>query len=286
MKSPPHLREGWNNERLAAFLLSRFSFLAHPASVADDLGSDFFCTLFLLQEGGKQDWLRPRNSFAIQIKSNPRAISFDNKVEYLADLELPFFLGVVDRPQLRMNVYSVELLPLLFASKGAGIRLTLVPCDETDLHPDNFYKRTGAGIFRLKCPFVTAFTVEDSKSATDAGVAKLLDVSCRTRENIATRIAKENVYDFLGTHAFLAAGEGSAKVFRHNFVKRLAEVFFNLDWMSQQDVTPEKLEAITVEFRIFEKLYLELRQLDYPMSELVSERYKALASSLTGGPSL
>ena len=69
-------------------------------------------------------------------------------------------------------------------------------------------------------------------------------------------------------------------------MKRLAEVFFNLDWMSQQDVTPKELEAIAVEFRIFETLYLELRQLDYPMSELVSELYKALANRLTGGPSL
>jgi len=39
-------RIGWENERLASYLLSRFSFVAHTASIADDLGSDFFCTIF------------------------------------------------------------------------------------------------------------------------------------------------------------------------------------------------------------------------------------------------
>lgn len=35
-------RLGWENEQLAHYLLSRFSFVAHPSTVGDDLGSDFF----------------------------------------------------------------------------------------------------------------------------------------------------------------------------------------------------------------------------------------------------
>ena len=41
----PHLlspRKGWENENLAAYLLSRFSFIVQPSSIADDVGSDFF----------------------------------------------------------------------------------------------------------------------------------------------------------------------------------------------------------------------------------------------------
>ena len=37
---------GWENEQLAHYLLSRFSFVAHPATVGDDIGSDFYCTIF------------------------------------------------------------------------------------------------------------------------------------------------------------------------------------------------------------------------------------------------
>src|ERR1022692_4839910 len=64
----PHLlqlRTGWEGERLAAYLLSQFSFIAHPASVADDLGSDFFCTIFEVQPVAGRQALLPRSSFAI-----------------------------------------------------------------------------------------------------------------------------------------------------------------------------------------------------------------------------
>jgi hypothetical protein len=39
-------RRGWENEHLAAVLLSGVSFIAHPLTIGDDIGSDFFCTLF------------------------------------------------------------------------------------------------------------------------------------------------------------------------------------------------------------------------------------------------
>jgi hypothetical protein len=47
--------------------LSRFSFVAQPSSVADDLGSDFFCTIFeIVKAASGHDHLRPLSSFAIQ----------------------------------------------------------------------------------------------------------------------------------------------------------------------------------------------------------------------------
>ena len=91
----PHLlgpRKGWENERLASYLLSRFSFVAQPSSVADDLGSDFFCTLFeIVNATSGREVLRPLNSLAIQVKSSAGEISMDNKIDYLMRLELPFF---------------------------------------------------------------------------------------------------------------------------------------------------------------------------------------------------
>jgi hypothetical protein len=35
------IRSGWEAERLAHYLLSRFSFVAQPTTIADDVGSDF-----------------------------------------------------------------------------------------------------------------------------------------------------------------------------------------------------------------------------------------------------
>ena len=63
-------RKGWENENLAKFILSKFSFVANPSTVADDIGSDFLCTLFRIERENNKDYLLPLNAFAIQIKSN------------------------------------------------------------------------------------------------------------------------------------------------------------------------------------------------------------------------
>jgi hypothetical protein len=102
-------RKGWENEKLASYLLSRFSFVAQPTSVADDLGSDFFCTIFEIHDSSGTDVLVPRSSFAIQVKSSMSEVSMDNKIDYLDRLQMPFFIGVVTQSPGVMRVYSAEL---------------------------------------------------------------------------------------------------------------------------------------------------------------------------------
>src|SRR3989442_8991321 len=78
----PHLavpRKGWENEHLATFLLSQIAFVAHPLTVADDVGSDFFCTLFEPTAQDGTQMLFPLNSFAIQVKSNRDNVNATNK---------------------------------------------------------------------------------------------------------------------------------------------------------------------------------------------------------------
>ena len=79
---------------MARFILSRISFVAHPATVADDVGSDFYCTLFETVEDAGEKYLIPRNAFAVQIKSNPDGFPVSNKASYFSELEVPFFIGV------------------------------------------------------------------------------------------------------------------------------------------------------------------------------------------------
>jgi hypothetical protein len=85
-------REGWENEHLATYLLSRIAFIANPITVADDFGSDFLCTLFEPREIDNRQQLFPLRSFALQVKSSRRRVRADNKIEYLNRLELPFSL--------------------------------------------------------------------------------------------------------------------------------------------------------------------------------------------------
>lgn len=104
-------RKGWQSEHIAKFILSKFSFIAEPSTVADDLGTDFFCTLFNIQGG---EYLVPQNSFAIQIKSDNKNIDITKKVPYIQGLEIPFFVGVVSKKDLTLQIYSGESIPHFF----------------------------------------------------------------------------------------------------------------------------------------------------------------------------
>jgi hypothetical protein len=271
-------RKGWENEKLASYLLSRFSFIAQPTSVADDLGSDFFCTIFEIHDSSGADVLIPRSSFAIQVKSSISEVSMDNKIDYLDRLQMPFFIGVVTQSPGVMRVYSAELLPFLFAHKGRPRRLSMLPVTASDLTLDNYIDCPESDVFRLRCPEVAEFHVDEDRSMLTARVETLLGICTRAQGNIATRLSEEHIYDFDGKGNFqILAGSGSARHFRVNLLKRLAEVFSNLDWELNAGVPAQDLRQ---EFLAFERLYHELEQIYHAVPWFVSVPYARLRSRL------
>ena len=272
-------RKGWENEKLASYLLSRFSFVAQPTSVADDLGSDFFCTIFEIHDSSGRDVLVPRSSFAIQVKSSISEVSMDNKIDYLDRLQMPFFIGVVTQSPGVMRVYSAELLPFLFAHKGRPRSLSMLPIPASDLDPDNYLDCIESECFRLRCPEVAEFHVDEDRSMLTAKVETLLGICTRAQGNIAARLSEEHIYDFDGKGNFqILAGPGSARHFRANLLKRLAEVFSNLEWHLNAGVSAQDLMR---EFRTFERLYHELEEIyPPPLPWFVSVPYGRLRSRL------
>jgi hypothetical protein len=270
------LRKGWENERLAEYLLSRFSFVAQPNSIADDLGSDFFCTMFEIEgEPGMQS-VSPRSSFAIQVKSSQSDVPMDNKIAYLSRLELPFFVGVVSQSPPSMTIYSAEFLPLLFSQEGMPKRLSLSLVAESHFDLNTYYERVADSAFKLRCPLVISLDIADEPLALRKAVDSLSTVCARARGNIATRMQEEHIYDFDGGgRCVIMAGSGSARFFRGNFLKRLGEVFYNLDWIAGNSSLSDALAA---EFRVFESLYLDLEKLsaDGPLPDYVSLPYLKL----------
>lgn len=119
-------RKGWENENLACFILSKFSFISQPVTIADDCGSDFFCTIFQRKKGNGCEYLIPKNSFAIQIKSNYETFDITNKIDYLESLEIPFFVGVADQKELKLSIYSGEYIPILFSYVGLPKKLEII----------------------------------------------------------------------------------------------------------------------------------------------------------------
>lgn len=281
----PHLltiRKGWENERLAAYLLSRLSFVAHPASIGDDLGSDFFCTLFEIQDLSGRDVLMPRNSFAIQVKSSASEVSADNKIGYLMGLELPFFIGVICQHPPEMKIYSAELLPLLFAEFGQPDKLSLIPVDASAFDTSRYFESPAPGEVRLYCPLVVTLAVDDDRLKLASKADTLICICSRAHQNIATRVSEEHIYRVEGVGKLeyrILAGPGSNRYFRANFLKRLGEVFSNLEWI----LNARPSEFSPEEFRKFEALYLQLKDDDTyrPNIGFAATPYDKLKAKLT-----
>jgi hypothetical protein len=177
-----------------------------------------------------------------------------------------------------MNVYSAELLPLLFSELGRPEGLSLMPIAASGSRMDNYYEFLGPKRVRLFCPLVAAFSADEDRAAVAPKAAALQRICTRARGNIASRVSEEHIYEVDGGGLYkIVAGPGSAQHFRTNFTKRLGEVFYNLGWILDHDPTDE---SVLTEFRSFESLYLQLEVLYGPLPGYVSVPYSALKTKL------
>ncbi len=228
-------RKGWENERLAAFLLSRFSFVSQPLSASDDTGVDFLCTIYSKSLTNKKvEFLRPVTGFAIQVKSSKRDAQARQGTwtEFLVNLELPYFIGVVSQKELSMEVYSAEFLPLLTPKVGlpASFRFKLVE-EEIHVTKDKWEQSCGLSPPEILCPHVCTICATDRSEEVEVNSDRILNICRRVRANISSKVSEENLYEFDGDGTpLIMAGPGSVKHFRMNVLKRLAEAFYNLEW--------------------------------------------------------
>jgi len=75
--------------------------------------------LFETQNIREREFLVPRRSFAIQVKSNARAIDVTPKLDYLEHLDSPYLIGVIKRsPTAQLEIYSADLIPVFLAYRG------------------------------------------------------------------------------------------------------------------------------------------------------------------------
>ena len=281
-------RKGWEAETLARFILTKFSFVAQPSTVSDDIGSDFFCTTFRTKnkpnlKGQPTYYLEPINSFAIQIKSNSKSFSIDHK--YLEQLQLPFFVGVVDLHKGKLDIYSGEFVPAFLSGPKehpVNLEIELTKSAVTSRQQSFTYQRKtekGNLISVLKLPKILSITVEDSSFVKELDIlsskVEIMIEKCNIIQNhIASRKVHEYLFKF-PDNILTYAGQTSFQHFRKNFFNRLAEVFYNLEWgYSATDSTGKHI--IQNEFVMFEKLYKELliHNRDNPYLERIKYYYE------------
>ena len=201
-----------------------------------------------------------RNSFAIQIKRSDEPFDVSNKIEYLWDLEIPFLLGAVDQDALRLTIFSGEHLPIFFSHKGRPEKLKIEPCERTELDLGDYFTQTGEKEYLLRFPKVTDVEAHIDDDELRRKSHLLSELCSLIYDSIASKRNKEYIFKVYGSDppsVVIFAGSGSVQVFRENFLKRLAEVFYNLKRIREQSP-----EAFCVkEFRVYEGLFHQLEEL-------------------------
>jgi len=98
-------RYGVRTEALAQTILSCLAFTV-PVPRQDDLGADFSCTLAHPNKE-KQLYLAGA-SFIVQAKSNRKTVAFEKQhaTTWFLTQKIPYFLGVVTRSKLKLDLYS------------------------------------------------------------------------------------------------------------------------------------------------------------------------------------
>jgi len=280
MPSSYHFKRGWDREKLAEYILSRFSFVAKPSTVSDDLGTDLFCTLFRLEEKEGVDYPLPLNSFAIQIKSNDTPFDFSPNISYLQSLEIPFFLGVVNESTKELLIFSGENLPKFFSHVGTIDKLKIKPIKRSQMNVPYDPMEGRKSNYTVMFPMVISIGIDSNRKDLEEVVEQLRTMCSLIHRNIATRKIQEYIFEeYDGRSYYILAGPASVKQFRDNFMKRLAENFYNLEWLCRR-CNGKKKEELIKEFRIYEETYLRIQKIYPSVHGILISQYKKLKATL------
>lgn len=275
MTSSHHFKRGWDREKLAEYILSRFSFIAKPSTVSDDLGTDLFCTLFKLEEKEGIDYPLPLSSFAIQIKSSLNTFDFSANINYLQNLEIPFFLGVVDESTKELTFFSGENLPKFFPHIGPLRKLKIKPLERSLMKVPYDPMEGRKDDYTVMFPKIITIGLDSTKKDLEGTVEELRNLCSLIHRNIATAKIQEYIFEEYGNSSYsVIAGSGSVKQFRNNFMKRLAENFYNLEWLYNK-CNSENNDELIKEFKIYEETYLSIKKL-YPLDNILISLYERL----------
>src|SRR5690348_2930181 len=122
----PH--EGSRSEYLAQYIFASFGTVA-AVPHHEDSGVDFHCTL--TENDGQRAWAKA--SYTVQVKSNMESWTCESKksVEWLINLPIPFFLGIMDKNNLTLRIYHTAPRFYTWALGDLPDRLEMIPTEET-----------------------------------------------------------------------------------------------------------------------------------------------------------
>ncbi|EFK10316.1 conserved hypothetical protein [delta proteobacterium NaphS2] len=230
-------RSGWQSENLARYILSNFAFIAHPSTIADDIGSDFFCNIFDEISSDKNNYLVPKESFAIQIKSNARKFSISNKKDYLQSLGVPFFVGVTNKKKKILDVFSGEyLIPFFLDNPNAdNIKVSLMKKNISEFY--SFSKKSGE--FTVYFPHVSTIGLDRDSTEFKTNTKNISRVCRIISNNITRRNNREYIFvDSVKAQTLLV---NSDALIQQSLSTRLSNIFMELSYILENNFIDDNL---------------------------------------------
>jgi len=190
----------------------------------------------------------------------------------------------MDRIEMNLSIYSGEYIPLFFSYKGFPNRLEIQLCEKVNWN--QYYTENVNKHYILKFPKIMEVKVDIKKQELKIKVQTLCNVCSFIQKNIAAKVSQEYIFEIDSDprvkvkNVLILAGQGSVKVFRDNFLKRLAEILYNLQWIYKNCRSDFNEE----EFKIFEKLFHQLADLDKftPLPDYLKDPFESLKTLISG----
>ena len=246
-------RSGWQSENLARYILSNFAFIANPSTIADDIGSDFFCTIFKEILSGNNNYLVPKESFAVQIKSNTRKFSISNKKDYLQSLEIPFFVGVTNKKKKELDLFSGEYLIPFFLDNPTAEKIK-VSLRNTKI-PDFYTYSEKSGEFTVYFPHISTIGSDRDSSDFMSNVEKISRV-CRIISGNITR-RNNNEYIFIDSVKAQTLLVNSEALIQESLSNRISKIFMELSYILENKFIKKNIaEYETIKEAIVKNLKL------------------------------
>jgi hypothetical protein len=251
-------RDGWRHQLIAATILYKFAFVSQPIYSADDVGVDFFCTLFRSEKISNNSELIPINSIVIQIKSENKNQQFDlsKQIAYLEQLELPYFLGIFREEEQKLSIYSGEFLTYLFAFRGIPKKLSINLCDELSKDYGDWCNEITDKSYIIPFPKLCDLSASMSDDEFEQGVEKLRLHSWTYQENIVAY--KENTFVFeepIIKQILLFMRTGLEHKTLDNWCKQLISQFFYIQVMIENG------QDMTNLFSLFENTFVQMQSI-------------------------
>ena len=259
LKNP---RIGYESQLFGGALLYKIAFLSEPLYIVDDIGTDYTCTIFI--ENERDDGyteLIPKSTFAIQLKkekeTTQRIIDLTKHLTYLEQLETPFYIGLENLEETKIQIFSGEFLVPFFAFKNIPQELKAKLCEKEEIPPDygDWCHKISGDEEKYVIPFPKIAEISGTM-----GEDELRDQSRKISNEcliVLNNIASYKMKKFLfqepihNKQLFFTNTNWDPYLLK-NFIEPLSIIFFHLEFMQSHGFDRKQ------DFFIFESIYKQL----------------------------